>query len=133
MLNEAHEVIASLSKGQEKEAVYENVNFKRFTDAAARSDTLNNNDEYCYSYTTDLPFKDDKSRPHEDSNTQGLENPNAGYQALEDTPASANGYTPLEGATELSGYQLLQKSTRSVYQSLRKITTEAPRGAFTRK
>ena len=138
VLNEAHEAIASLSKVREKEAVYEEANTKRYTDAAASNDTLDNNDEYCYSYTTDLPLKDEKSRPHEDPKTHGslyhsLEGPNAGYQALEGTPAPENGYTPMEGITELSGYQPLQKSTRSVYQPLRKTTTEAPRRAFTRK
>ena len=137
-LNEACEGIVSSPKGREKEAVYEEANAKRFTDTAASSDTLDNNDEYCYSYTTDLPLKDEKGRPHEDSKTHNplyysLEDPNAGYQALGGTPAPANGYTPMEGVTELSGYQPLQKATRSVYQPLRKTTTEAPRRAFTRK
>ena len=138
VLNEVHEAIASLSKVRENEVVYEEANTKRLTDAAASNDTLDNNDEYCYSYTTDLPLKDEKSRPHEDPKTHGslyhsLEGPDAGYQALEGTPAPENGYTPMEGITELSGYQPLQKSTRSVYQPLRKTTTEAPRRAFTRK
>lgn len=138
VLNKAREAVASLSKVHEKEAVYEDANTKRFTDAAASSDSFDNNDEYCYSYTTELPLKDEKSRPHEDPKTHGalyhsLEGPNAGYQALEGTPAPANGYTPMEGVVELSGYQPLQKSTRSVYQPLRKTTTEVPRRAFTRK
>lgn len=135
VLNKARGAIASLSKVREVEAVYEDANTKRFTDAATSSDT---NDEYCYSYTTDLPLKDEKSRPHEDPKTQSslyhsLEGPNSGYHALEGTSAPANGYTPMEGVKELSGYQPLQKSTRSVYQPLRKTATEAPRRAFTRK
>lgn len=129
VLNKARGAIASLSKVREVEAVYEDANTKRFTDAATSSDT---NDEYCYSYTTDLPLKDEKSRSHEDPKTQGsfyhsLEGPNSGYHALEGTSAPANGYTPMEGVKELSGYQPLQKSTRSVYQPLRKTATEAPR------
>lgn len=138
VLKEERAAIGSPSKGRKKEAVYEDSNLKRFTDAAGSSDTLDNNDEYCYSYTTDLPLKDEKSRPHEDPKTNGplyhsLEGPNAGYQALEGKPAPTNGYTPMEGVTELSGYQPLQKPTRSVYQPLRKTTTETPRRAFTRK
>ncbi|XP_020631612.1 uncharacterized protein LOC110068563 [Orbicella faveolata] len=138
VLKEERAAIGSPSKGRKKEAVYEDAHLKRFTDAAGSSDTLDNNDEYCYSYTTDLPLKDEKSRPHEDPKTNGplyhsLEGPNAGYQALEGKPAPTNGYTPMEGVTELSGYQPLQKPTRSVYQPLRKTTTETPRRAFTRK
>ena len=138
VLKGARESIGSSSKGRENEAVYEDANPKRFTDAAASNDALENNDEYCYSYTTDLPLKDEKSRAHEGPKTDNpfyhsLEGPNAGYQALEGTPAPSNGYTPMEGIAELSGYQPLQKSTRSVYQPLRKITTEAPRRAFTRQ
>ena len=84
VLNKAHEAIASLSKVREKEAVYEEANTKRCTDAAASNDTLDNNDEYCYSYTTDLPLKDEKSRPREDPKTRSslyhsLEGPNAGH------------------------------------------------------
>ena len=137
VLKEAREAIGSPSKGREKEAVYEDANLKRFTDAAGRSDILDNNDEYCYSYMADIPLKDEKRRTH-DPKTDGslyhsLEAANAGYQAIEGTPAPTNGYTPMEGVTELSGYQPLQKSTRSVYQPLRKTTTEPPRRAFTRK
>lgn len=138
MLKEARGAIGSPSKRRDKEAVYEDANPKTFTDAAGRSDTLGNDDEYCYSYTADIPLKDEKSRAHRDPKTDGhlyhyLEGPNAGYQALEGTTAPTNSYTPMEGSTELSGYQPLQKSTRSVYQPLRKTTTEPPRRAFTRK
>lgn len=139
-LKEARAAIGSPSKGREKEPVYEDPIPKRLTDAASSSDILDDNDEYCYSYTTavqNVPLKHEKSRPHEGPKTDGsfyhsLEGPNAGYQALEGTPAATNGYTPMEGITELSSYQLLQKSTRSVYQPLRK-TTESPRRAFTKK
>ena len=138
VLKGACAAIGSQSKGREKEAVYEDANPKRLTDAAGSSDTLDGNDEYCYSYTTDLSLKDEKSRQHEGPKTDGplyhsLEGPNTGYEALEGAPATTIGYTPMEGVTELSGYQPLQKATRSVYQPLRKTTTEPPRRAFTRK
>ena len=138
VLNEARAAIGSQSKRRENEAVYEDANPKRSTDAAGSNDTLDNNDEYCYSYTSDLPLKDEKRGSHEGPKTDdpfyhSLEVPHAGYQALEGTPAATNGYTSMEGVTELSGYQPLQKSTRSVYQPLRKKTTEPPRRAFTRK
>ena len=138
VLKGACAAIGSQSKGREKEAVYENVNPTILTDAAGSSDTLDGNDEYCYSYTTDLSLKDEKSRSDEGPKTDGplhhsLEGPNAGYEALEGAQATTNGYTPMEGLTESSGYQPLQKPTRPVYQSLRKTTTEAPRGAITRK
>ena len=128
----------SQSKGREKEAVYKGANSTMLTDAAGSSDTLDGNDEYCYSYTTDLSLKDEKSKPHEGPKTDGplyhsLEGPNAGYEALKGVQATTNGYTSMEGLTGSSGYQPLQKATRSVYQPLRKTTTEAPRRAFTRK
>ena len=126
----------SQSKGREKEAVYENANPKRLTDVAASSDTLDGNDEYCYSYT-DLTLKDGKSRSDEGPKTDGplhhsLEGPNAGYEALESAPATTNDdySAPTEGLSELSGYQPLQRVTRPVNQSLRKTTTEAPRGVL---
>ncbi|KAJ7351700.1 hypothetical protein OS493_035960 [Desmophyllum pertusum] len=116
----------------ENEAVYEAISEDRhpevFANTASNSNTLDNSDEYCYSYTTaeqSLPLEQDKNRPrpHEAPKTDApfyhaLEGPNAGYQALEGTPA--NGYTPMAGKTEQSGYQPLQKSTRSVYQPLKK-------------
>ena len=138
VLKGAFAAIGSQSKGPEKETVYENTNPKRLTDVAASSDTLDGNDEY-YSYTTDLYLKDEKSGSDEGPKTDGplhhsLEDPNAGYEALEGAPATTNDdYTSLEGLSELSGYQPLQKATRPVYQSLRKTTTEAPRGALSRK
>jgi len=139
VLKGACAAIGSQSKGREKEAVYESANPTILTDAAGISDTLDGNDEYCYSYTTDLSLKDEKSRSDEEPKTDGplhhsLQGPNAGYEALEGAPAMTNDdYTPMEGLSELSGYQPLQKPTQPVYQSLRKTTTEAPRGAFTRK
>ena len=138
VLNGACAAIGSQSKGREKDVVYENANPTILTDAAGSSNTLDGNDEYCYSYTTDLSLKDEKSRSDEGPKTDGplhhsLEGPNAGYEALEGAQATTNGYTPMEGLTESSGYQPLQKPTRPVYQSLRKTTTEAPRGAITRK
>jgi len=125
--------IGSQSKGREKEAVYENANPAILTDAAGSSDTLDGNDEYCYSYTTDLSLKDEKSRSDEEPKTDGpLHHSLEG--ALEGAPAMTNDdYTPMEGLSELGGYQPLQKPTRPEYQSLRKTTTEAPRGALTRK
>ena len=127
VLKGACAAIGSQSKGREKEAVYENANPKRLTDVAGSSDTLDGNDEYCYSYTADLSLKDEKSRQHEEPKTDGplyhsLEGPNAGYEALEGAPATSNDdYTPMEGLSELSGYQSLQKPTRPVYQSLGKL------------
>ena len=133
VLKGACAAIGSQSKGREKEAVYESANPTILTDAAGISDTLDGNDEYCYSYTTDLSLKDEKSRSDEEPKTDGplhysLEG------ALEGAPAMTNDdYTPMEDLSELGGYQPLQKATRPVYQSLRKTTTEAPRGALTRK
>ena len=137
VLKGACAAIGSQSKGREKEAVYENANPKRLTDVAASSDTIDGNDEYCYSCTTDLSLKDEKSRSDEGPKTDGplhhsLEGPNAGYEALEGAPATSNDdySAPMEGLSELSSYQPLQKATWPVYQSLRKTTTEARRGAF---
>lgn len=135
---------AAIGSARENEAAYEAIGEDRdlevFASAASNSKTLDNSDEYCYSYTTAeqrIPLQQDKNRPrpHEAPKTDAhfyhpLEGPNAGYQALEGTPA--NGYKPMAGKTEQSGYQPLQKSTRSVYQPLKK-TNEPPRRAFTRK
>ena len=120
VLKEACAAIRLPSKGRKKEAVYENQNPKRLTDAASSSDILDDNDEYCYSYTTavqNVPLKDEKGGPKTDGILyQSLDGPNTEYQALESTPAPTNGYTPMEGITELNAYQPLQKSTRLVYQ-----------------
>lgn len=138
VLNETRSAIGSPLKARENEAVYEDANPKGFTDVASSSNTLDADDEYCYSYTTadqNPPTKDGKNGPHEVPKTEGpfyhaLERPNAGYQAPE--RPHVDGYTPMDGITESSGYQPLKKSTRSVYQPLKK-TNEPLRRAFTRK
>ena len=126
VLQEARAAMGLSSKARENEAVYETANPKEPSNVASSSDTLDGSDEYCYSYTTpyqNLALKDGESRPqeapeNEDPNYRALEGPNAGYQAIEKTPA--NGYTPMEGITQLSGYQPLKKSARTVYQPLKK-------------
>lgn len=138
VLQEARAAMGLPSKARENEAVYETANPKEPCNVASSSNTLDYSDEYCYSYTTpdqDLALKYGENRPqeapkNEDPNYRALEGPNAGYQATEKAPA--NGYTSMEGTTELSGYQPLKKSARSVYQPLKK-TNQQPRRAFTRK
>lgn len=138
VLKETRSAIGPPSKARENEGIYEDPDPKGFINAASSSNTLDDNDEYCYSYTIadqNLPLKDGKNRPHEAPKTESsayhaLEGPNAGYQFPERAPA--DDYTPMAGVKELGGYQPLQKSTRSVYQPLKK-TNEPPRRAFTRK
>ena len=129
------------SKARENEAAYETITEHRNPSGITfnvSNKTLENDDEYCYSYTTadqNLRPGNDNDKLNEGPKTQGpyyhsVEGPTTGYQTLEETPES--GYLQMAGSAEVSGYQPLQKSTRSFYQPLKKKNVP-PRRAFTRK
>lgn len=112
------------SEARELEATYEtmteNRNAERLADNTSRN-VLENDDEYCYSYTT--AYQDQKSEANERPKIEGpsycsVESPNTGYQA----PAVTSGgsCTPVAETAEVNSYQPLQKSTSSFYQPLKK-------------
>ena len=107
---------------RENEANYETMtedrNAERLADNAGKN-ALENDDEYCYSYTT--AYQNKKDEATERPKTEGpsycsIESPNNEYQAPVVTPGGA--CTPVAGIAEVNGYQPLQKSTRSFYQPL---------------
>ncbi|XP_066030220.1 uncharacterized protein [Pocillopora verrucosa] len=107
---------------RENEANYETMtedrNAERLADNAGKN-ALENDDEYCYSYTT--AYQNKKDEATERPKTEGpsycsIESPNNEYQAPVVTPGG--GCTPVAGIAEVNGYQPLQKSTRSFYQPL---------------
>lgn len=107
---------------RENEANYETMtedrNAERLADNADKN-ALENDDEYCYSYTT--AYQNKKDEATERPKTEGpsycsIESPNNEYQAPVVTPGG--GCTPVAGIAEVNSYQPLQKSTLSFYQPL---------------
>jgi len=143
--NESYATICPTAKARENDVQYEAVgkdrNPKGVMYDTSNSASLNNSVDYCYSYSV----ANEEIRLHEDPNGQSigyhvLENPNAGYQALENSAAKEKSS---DGAVAASGYELtrgidpsdylpLNKTTQSFYHPLKK-TNELARRAFTRK
>ena len=141
----SYATICPTTKARENDVQYEAVgkdcNHKGVMYDTSNSASLNNSVDYCYSYSV----ANEDIRLHEDPNGQRtgyhvLENPNTGYQALENSAAKEKSS---DGAVTASGYELtrgidpsdylpLNKTTQSFYHPLEK-TSELPRRAFTRK
>lgn len=131
------------SKARENDATYETVdkgrNPKSVMKDASKCPTLENSVEYCYSYSVanqELSSEVNKNTPHEVPNRQGpvyheLERPNTEYKDLQSSSAAGKKGDGAMRDIDPSGYQPLNKATRSFYHPLKK-TTKPPQRAFTR-